>query len=413
MSELKIQFGRPVSATGAAVVPLEIIGADMRRLDEPRVLRLDRYQDVTVPPGAYLVRVHLPSGELVSTQVDVKDGESKWVVLAPVSESPSESLGWAYYAKSITRAGLGWAGPRQGYWVGEVIASAGGTRPLPDSGGPVVREVPPPRLDLWSHDPIGGWLAGQFRAPNAVDTSPRREDPRLMAHLQLQLPLGQHWLQVQPGDSVRAPIFEASKFVALPASQRGVEVLVIYDAAPAQADPLNVIIHSANPQAEAVLAYLTEGAYVAARAVAGEVVDQAERWLRDDPVSATIAGYYLLRAGRTAGRHDWTAGLADDVPWLPDGCAIHGWQLLHQDQPDADRARRRFLQAEGRGLPLFTQGLRLLLDGLGMFDHRSHRGDVEVRDALDHLRPYAAAADWTTPTTTFFGPTPTLPRPRD
>src|SRR4051812_43700386 len=117
MSELKVQFGRGVTETGAASVPLEIIGADMRRLGEPHLLRLDRELDITVPPGPYLVRAHLPSGELVSTQVEVGAGESKRVVLASVSESPSESLGWAYYTQPVARSSLAWGtGSTLNHW---------------------------------------------------------------------------------------------------------------------------------------------------------------------------------------------------------------------------------------------------------------------------------------------------------
>ena len=194
-----------------------------------------------------------------------------------------------------------------------------------------------------------------------------------------------------------------TKFVALTPSERGVEVLVLRDDV-LDADPFNVVVNGGNAQATALLSYLDEGAFAQARMVSEQVVDLAEQWLHDkpeDPVSAAIGGYYLLRAGQLDKLHDWTNNLANRIKWLPDGCVIDAWHLLRQAKSEPDRARERLLEAENRGLPLLTQGLRLLLDGLSLFHRRENR-DTMVGAALERLRRYASAADWSAPTTTFF-----------
>ena len=70
-----------------------------------------------------------------------------------------------------------------------------------------------------------------------------------------------------------------------------------------------------------------------------------------DPSGAAIGGYFLLRAEQLDRLHDWTGNLAERFPWLPDGCVIHAWHLLKQEESDPKRARKRLLEAEQRGLP--------------------------------------------------------------
>jgi hypothetical protein len=65
----------------------------------------------------------------------------------------------------------------------------------------------------------------------------------------------------------------------------------------------------------------------------------------------------------------------------------------HQQQ----QARMRLLQAVQRGTPIYSVGVRLLIDGLELFaDCADLRGepDDEVKRALRQIRRYAAAMDW-------------------
>jgi hypothetical protein len=124
-------------------------------------------------------------------------------------------------------------------------------------------------------------------------------------------------------------------------------------------------------------------------------------------VAAAIGGYCRLRAARFEELHNWTKNLDESFDWLPDGAVIHAWHRLQGESPDLRSARARLLEAERRGLPLFTSGLRLLFDGLSAFN-RQDTADRDTEQALLRLRPYAAAADRRAPTT-FTGKSPTEP----
>ena len=56
-------------------------------------------------------------------------------------------------------------------------------------------------------------------------------------------------------------------------------------------------------------------------------------------------------------------------------------------------SRQRFLQAADRGLPIFSDGLRLLIDGLKVVSRDRH-DDSEVAAAITRMGNYAAVTDW-------------------
>jgi hypothetical protein len=176
-----------------------------------------------------------------------------------------------------------------------------------------------------------------------------------------------------------------------------------------------VAVRENDPRTEALLGYLISGQYSSARIVGPEIVRDAEQLLFEkmrDPTGAAVAGYYLLKTGHFDSLHDWTRNLADWFPWLPDGAVIRAWHVWRQERSDYEEARERLLQAAGRGIPLYTQGLRLLLDGLNLLHHKATAQgleDSEIAAALEQVRPYARAADWRAPTTTFYARHPSEP----
>jgi nucleoid DNA-binding protein len=106
----------------------------------------------------------------------------------------------------------------------------------------------------------------------------------------------------------------------------------------------------------------------------------------------------------------WPANLADWMDWMSDGPIIRGWQLLRGARArKGETARGRFLQAVERGLPVYTDGLRLLVDGLKVVDREARGKDDQVSIALQHIGRYGAATDWSRPVLTFTGSDPDLP----
>jgi hypothetical protein len=150
----------------------------------------------------------------------------------------------------------------------------------------------------------------------------------------------------------------------------------------------------------------------------------------DDPVAAVVGGYYVLRYGKADQMRDWPQHLADLFPWLPDGPVIHAWQLMSgaPNRRDLSRASARLIEAANRGLPICTEGLRRLRDGLNFFlkvsgrtpsnvygqersELRESQENPEVRAALLKIQNYLASAEWEAPHTTFLGRNPETPSP--
>ena len=157
-----------------------------------------------------------------------------------------------------------------------------------------------------------------------------------------------------------------------------------------------------NPQADALLSYLGQGAFEAARQVGERFADQLEMMLAgkaDDPSSAIVAGYFMLKASSL--RHEnWLQRLAEGFSGLPDGAVIFGWALLRREEPDYAGARRFFLMAAHRGIPIYSTGLRLLYDGLNVvLDH--DEADREVYQTFQAVRRIAATTDWKADVTSF------------
>ena len=87
--------------------------------------------------------------------------------------------------------------------------------------------------------------------------------------------------------------------------------------------------------------------------------------------------------------------LANWFPWLPDGMVLAGWRLLRTVGETAE-ARNYLLTATKRGIPVYTEGVRLLIQALSML---ARNGDPELEAALRRARQYGARVDPTAPFT--------------
>jgi hypothetical protein len=66
------------------------------------------------------------------------------------------------------------------------------------------------------------------------------------------------------------------------------------------------------------------------------------------------------------------------------------WQLIHQSTSQTSEIRDYFLKAAARGLPVYTEGLQLLLDGLRLL------GD-EGQAAREDILKQAGVVVWDSP----------------
>jgi repressor LexA len=167
-------------------------------------------------------------------------------------------------------------------------------------------------------------------------------------------------------------------------------------------------------EAEALLGYLRTGAVEGADVTAASLLKRKRR----DPIAAAIGGYYLLRTARLDRLSDWGPNLSRWFPWLADGAVINGWQHIHagrerRGDPDQhfDAARRELILATRRGVPVYTEGLQLLVDGLRLLRKDAEAEDAELDAALTFIEPFAMAADWSAATVTYGGADPAMPHP--
>jgi hypothetical protein len=379
-------------------VPIEVIDEDLETIvEETRSLQVP--QPVPVPKeGKYQVRVRLPSGERVSAMVTVppETGGMPVAVLRAKDYSPHETLAWAYTAQGIKRATNLPTHARQ--WedmeLEAVLESFTPTEPVA----------------LGAMYEIAGWNEEQTfweltRLPDrqAAVEAEGLEDRRVVLRWRGALP---HWEGSEP--HTWRPGYQSythgkhTPYVALFAvpPTRWTDMLLV-EARENSGTGLRPMARGNNPQADALLSYLCQGAFESARLVGDRLAEQWEMLLGtgDDPTSAVVAGYYMLKASYI--RHEeWLQKLADGFTGLPDGAVILGWALLRREEPNYEGARHYFLTAARRGIPMYSTGLRLLYDGLNVLLDYSEK-DKEVHRMFEAVRRIAAATDWKADVTSF------------
>jgi hypothetical protein len=202
------------------------------------------------------------------------------------------------------------------------------------------------------------------------------------------------------------------RLVATP--YRQAKIILTYNTRNEAGSPSFDIRVESNTPGQTLLNHMHRGDIHLAQMISDPTLAQAENLLYNklsDPIEATIGAYYLLKTRSFDRMHSWAKNLANWFEHIADGAIIFSWQLLEENPtPEAiEKARNYLLSAVKKPLPLFTQGLRLLYDGLSLLDEEKQGDDNEVSQALQEIKPYVQACDWNTFTTTFFGEHPRKP----
>src|SRR6185312_14038261 len=71
----------------------------------------------------------------------------------------------------------------------------------------------------------------------------------------------------------------------------------------------------------------------------------------------------------------------------------------------------QLILAARRGVPVYTEGLQLLVDGLRLLREDAKAEDAELDVALAFIEPFASAADWSAAMVTYSGADPAVPHP--
>ncbi len=114
----------------------------------------------------------------------------------------------------------------------------------------------------------------------------------------------------------------------------------------------------------------------------------------ENPSYAALGGYFLLRSNALEEMHHWPENLANWFEWLPDGCIIHATQQMRHKDTDKDILRHYLLMAYRRGIPQFTEGLRLLHEGLMRLSWIGKGDDHEINEAYETVGRWIARADF-------------------
>ena len=375
------------------------------------------FMDVEVKPGDYLVRATLPSGEVVSHSATV--GDTRVEVTLRGRGSKHEWLSWHEFS-----AGKG--GESNDEDVFQLAPSstsvadelrqgrAGGDLALFVVGRASTTATMPVPLEYQAT--IGG---GGLKFRTEVHSDERFLVVRITAEAggEVWVP-GKQWPRVYLGASLPGSPY---RIIALPVpwpdpeggfEERTIEVLLNRWAGLADwSDPAGAVVSLVvrDPVFGPALSFLASGDPAAARTVSADLNQLARAMLWNkvsNPYAAAAGAYVLLRSGDgvpATDWHGWSENLAKWFPWLPDGAVIYGWQSLKDGSAGGlQAAREALIDATDRGIPVYTEGVRLLLQGLTILSREAAFGeDHGVETALRRARAFGVAVDPTKPFSTF------------
>ncbi len=393
---------------------------EIRKSNYSLVRRALSNESVELPPGTYFVSAQTPSGQQLTNQVTLGEGDSRTVALyleqEDVSPHEHEEVPRFIQQNQTVAPFLSSNRVRPGAGAGGEPAAKGdeGEKGLGDSGSPLPG---PARLILYRGNPLDGGLGYQ---PDLHPFFPPRQ-----AYLDLPgafvlrfNPPQPDLIQVaQPG---RAPL-NAVLPSWLPRSLGeynplgGCQVVV---RPRGSAYSLEVFLE--NVRSESLLRYNQRSQTAQANLAAQNfelnedrhLMSMAEDGLKDkirDPLTAAAGAYTLLRLNDLEHLHNWTRNLMDWFPWLPDGIPIYAEHMARLGKHA--EALEALLRLPERGLPFFSDGLSYAVDRLRFYRRLYPSGAQEPAAALllDRLRPYAAFADFGKPILTFTGDDPNRP----
>lgn len=298
------------------------------------LLQLGQPTTVDVEPGPIEVRVRLPSGEVLAAERTIAPDHDEAVTLA-IKGSRHEWLGWQNVLSPETDAATrGDPFPVGDPWVTAVRVHQGGMH-----------------TDVSLDD--GAVIDNARFTVNRDNTTfsltvEGYHGPRLLVELELAT--------------------GAREVVALPVpwfdrDEKPLPVQLICDMV-AGGTRADVIVH--DPEFSPVLAYYAAGNFAAAREIAPMIVDRAERAIFDkfrNPVAGAAGVLVLRRLEPKRVAEAWLRNLAN-IGSISDGAILYASHLMssRQGRSDLSQIRDYVLEARKRGVPIFSECIRILAD---------------------------------------------------
>lgn len=150
-----------------------------------------------------------------------------------------------------------------------------------------------------------------------------------------------------------------------------------------------------NKEAGAILRLMMSGDIERAKTLAGHI-QFAEKLLYskiENPSYAALGGYFLLRSNSMEQLHDWPRNLANWFEWFPDGCIIYAAQLMRSEKPVVEDIEYWLIEAYQRGIPLYTEGLRLLYEGFTKLYFMDYRKSGIIDTAFKEIQKWISYSD--------------------
>ena len=311
---------------GNQVVPVDLVHVETRT-STTHTIRDGTSATMPCEPGTYLVHTVTPEGVILSQQIEVSAGVEADVVLGEESSAveikvvPSEHPTAGYEGGFADRrlvfsgadgaSGADWGGPKSDGPESDDPESDDPESDGAESAQPgdtyQFREGPhqPGNFRLWAclwgfRRGTGGWKPTPWPDDVEIGLRGRQADLRLKLE-----PNVLHALSVGgPAEPCTVVVLPPNPVITA-TLRRGVDSGLVVGA------------HTHNEGAESVLAYLTHGQLAAASALAGRVLDEAEKQLYnkvEDPLGAVVGGLFLARTRNLKRLHNWPAFLADLFP---------------------------------------------------------------------------------------------------
>lgn len=341
--------------------------------------------EVQVDPGRYLVRAYLPSGTVLSRQIEV-GAEATDLIFE--SGTPHEWLAWQNLVQRRAPVASD-STPTRVDPIMHFVES--GAQPSWEALHALVRFRSRPS----THD-----LVAALRAAPSNPQGDRFVDDRTESFVfapQADAPLG----RLRYAIVERGPTVDVAS-VALPwlcFVRGGIEAARIDLAMPRSAEG-HVALAVQDPQLGALLGFIGSGRLPAAKTMTvrpgtalRDSLLAAVYGKLENPFAAAAGAYVLLQSDPSpqAEWHSWIENLAQWFPWFPDGAVLHGTLRMRQAKSSADiaAAREAFELAAARGIPVFAPIFRLLLDGVSTLvdDPDVDAGDLPQK--LPHIRGVA------------------------
>lgn len=421
------------------------------------------YQDVELEPGRYVIEAVLPSGQVINDEVSIQESAEPQKVRLQTPVTSHEWLGWQHFVGNVRQdaesyksqmptitqkapinirtdlvsavslpdyidyiqdtADISTASELVSRGLFSIMPSSKDVKPSSslsdlfpfDQLNPPARCKGPLKPVGWAQDQISQMYffknhpePGQDHIVGLNMSSDHYHQPRFERHYLFirgeNIPaqycvLPVPWMQIKP--------MEEAVVQAL------VRPIMVDPDVPPGGDPgYRVAISVVDRILGSVIGYLSTGALPnAATIVKKEPRGEAQELLYyklDNPLAAAAGAYVLLTTEDSDDPkhwHRWVSNLMNWFHWLPDGAIQHAWVRLRHQKNESDRleARESLLKGYRRGLPFYSRGVKLLLDGLTLFANDAEaakKQDREVEEALRTVRKLALRTSMRQPFTT-------------